>query len=67
MRDRVDEREELGDVVAVRGRRRPGQRDAVAVDQDVVLDTGAAAIDGTRAKAGTAFLRLHVAGVDDRP
>ena len=42
---------ELGDVVAVGAGERPGQRDAAAVYEEVVLAAGPAAIDG----AGTRF------------
>jgi hypothetical protein len=37
-RDGIDERDELGDVVAVSRRQRPGERDAAPVGEDVVLD-----------------------------
>ena len=36
-RDTVDERNQLGDVVAVAARERPGERDPGRVDQEVVL------------------------------
>jgi hypothetical protein len=48
VRDRIDQREQLRDVVAIRRRRGPGEQDAIGVDQDVVLDTSTAAIDRTR-------------------
>ncbi|SPD61796.1 conserved protein of unknown function (plasmid) [Cupriavidus taiwanensis] len=48
-RDRVDERQQLGDVVAIR----PGQDcadwDAICIDEDVVLGTWSRAIRGVRA------------------
>jgi hypothetical protein len=36
-RHRVQERDQLGDVVAVAARERPGERDPARVDQEVVL------------------------------
>ena len=50
-RHAVDERHELGDVVAVAAGDRPGERDPAAVYEEVVLAPAAAAIDG----AGTRF------------
>jgi hypothetical protein len=59
VRDRVDEREQLGDIAVIRRRRGPGERDAVAVDQYVVLYTSTAAIDRTRPETRTAVLGLQ--------
>ena len=44
----VDQRDELRDVVAVAAGERPGQRDATAVYEEVVLAARAAAVDGAR-------------------
>jgi len=44
-RDAVEQREQLGDVVAVRGRERPGERQAAAVYEDVVLAARTAPVD----------------------
>ncbi len=43
--DAVDEGQQLGDVVAVAGGQRDGQRDAVAVDQQAVLGAQAGAVN----------------------
>ena len=51
-RDRLDEREQLGDVVAVGGGEQAGERDAVGVGDQVVLAAGATAIDGVGAGLG---------------
>jgi hypothetical protein len=50
-RHAVEQRFQLGDVVAVAAGERPGQRDAAAVYEEVVLAAPAAAID----RAGTGF------------
>jgi hypothetical protein len=47
----VEEREQLGDVVAVAARERPGERDAAAVYEQVVLAAATAPVD----RAGTGF------------
>ena len=44
-RDGVDQRDELGDVVAVAAGEADGQRDAAGVADQVVLGAGAAAVD----------------------
>ena len=46
--DRLDEWQELGDVVAVGGGEEAGERDAVGVGDQVVLAAGSAAVDRTR-------------------
>ena len=51
-RDRVDQRDQLGDVVAVAARDRPGERDPGRVDQEVVLRAVAAPVDRARARLG---------------
>jgi hypothetical protein len=48
----VDERDQLGDVVAVAAGDRPGERRAASIDEEVVLRAGAAAIDRARARRG---------------
>ena len=48
-RDGVDEREQLRCVVRVGSSKPNGQRDAVAVDGEMVLRSGLAAVDGIRA------------------
>jgi hypothetical protein len=50
-RDAVEQLEQLGDVVAVGGGQRPGERQPAAVYEEVVLAAPAAAID----RAGTGF------------
>jgi len=47
----VEQLQQLGDVVAVRAGQRPGQRQATAVDEEVVLAARTAAVD----RAGTRF------------
>ena len=49
--DAVEQFDQLGDVVAVAAGERPGQRDAAAVYEEMVLAAPPAAIDG----AGTRF------------
>jgi len=48
-RNRIDKRQQLGDIVAVRASQDRGDGDAVCVDEDVVLGTGSRAIRGVRA------------------
>ena len=48
-RDRVDQGEQLGRIVGVGGREADGQRDAVAVHDQVVLGAGLAAVGRVRA------------------
>ena len=50
-RDAVEQFEQLGDVVAVGGGERPGQRDATTVYEQVVVATATAPVD----RAGTRF------------
>ena len=49
----VEQRQELGDVVAVAAGERPGQRDPAAVYEEMLLATWAAPVDraGTRLRA----------------
>ena len=54
-RDRVDERDQLGDVVAVGARHTPGQEQAASVAQEVVFDPRAAAVDRARPEPAAPF------------
>ncbi len=51
-RDPVDERDQLGDIVAVAARDRPGERDPRGVDQEVVLRPVSGSINRARARRG---------------
>jgi hypothetical protein len=46
--DSIDERQQLGDVVAIAARQRPRQRHAAAVGQEVMLGTRTAPVDWAR-------------------
>ena len=52
----VEQRLELGDVVAVGAGQRPGKWDAGCVDEEVVLGARTAAVDRARARRGAPFL-----------
>jgi hypothetical protein len=54
-RHSVDERDELGYVVAVAARDRPGKRDPGRVDEQVVLGAGSGSINRARARRGAPF------------
>jgi len=54
-RDPVDERDQLGDIVAVAARDRPGERDPRGVDQEVVLRPVSGSINRARARLGAPF------------
>ena len=54
-RHRVNERDQLGDVVAVAARDRPGERDPARVDQEVVLGAVSAPVNRARARFGAPF------------
>ena len=54
-RDGVDERDQLGDVVAVAARERPGERDPARLDQEVVLGAVSGSINRARARRGAPF------------
>jgi hypothetical protein len=54
-RDTVDERDQLGDVVAVATRDREGERDPGRVDQEVVLRPVSGSINRARARLGAPF------------
>jgi hypothetical protein len=51
----LQEREQLGDVVAVATRERPGERDPGGVYQEVVLGAGSGSINRARARLGAPF------------
>ena len=51
----VDERDQLGDVVAVAARERPGERDPRRVDEEVVLRPVSGSINRARARRGAPF------------
>jgi len=54
-RDAIDERDQLGDVVAVAARERPGERDPRRVDEEVVLGAVSGSINRARARRGAPF------------
>ena len=54
-RDRLQEQEKLGAVVAIRAGDRPGQRDPAAVGQQVVLRAATAPVDWARPRRGAPF------------
>ena len=54
-RDPLEERDQLGDVVAVAARERPGEREPAGVDQEVVLRSRSSAINRARARLGAPF------------
>ena len=55
VRDRVEEWDQLGDVVAVAAREREGERDPARIDEEMVLGAGTAPIDRARARFGAPF------------
>ncbi len=55
-RHRVEQRDQLGDVVAVAARERPGERDPSRVDQEVLLRPVSGSINRARARLGAPFL-----------
>jgi hypothetical protein len=52
----VEQREQLGDVVAVAARERPRERQAAAVYEEMLLAAAAAPVDGARAGLRAPFL-----------
>ena len=54
-RDAVEERDQLGAVVAVAARERPGERDPGRVDQEVVLGAVSGPVNRARARLGAPF------------
>jgi hypothetical protein len=61
-RDRVDERQQLGNVVAIRASQDGTDGDAIGVDEDVMLRTWSRAIGGIRAS----FSPAPTARTEDR-
>jgi hypothetical protein len=51
----LDERDQLGDVVAVAAGQRPGEREPARVDEEMVFRAGPATIDRARARLGAPF------------
>jgi hypothetical protein len=51
----LDQRDQLGDVVAVAARERPGERDPRCVYEQVVLGAVSGSINRARARRGTPF------------
>ena len=51
----VDERDQLGDVVAVTARERPGKRDPARVDEKVMLGAVSGPVNRARARRGAPF------------
>jgi hypothetical protein len=54
-RHSLDERDQLGDVVAVAARDRPGERDPAGVYEKVVLGAVSGSINRARARLGAPF------------
>jgi hypothetical protein len=54
-RHALDQRDQLGDVVAVAARNRPGEREPGRVDQEVVLGAVSGSINRARARRGAPF------------
>lgn len=54
-RHTVDERDQLGDVVAVAARNRPGERDPGRVDQEVMFGAASGSINRARPRFGAPF------------
>lgn len=63
-RDGLDQRNQLGDIVAVAAGQRRGQRDAVRLDDHVVLAANLAPVHRGRTGGRPALHRADVAGVD---
>ena len=53
--DAIDERDHLGDIVAVAACEPPGERDPRRVDEEVVLGAVSGSIDRARARLGAPF------------
>lgn len=66
-RDLVEQRQELGDVVAVSAGQRHRERDALAVDNGVVLAARPSSVDRAGPASGPLSGRADVRGVDHRP
>ena len=54
-RDAIDKRDQLGDVVAVAARERPGEREPARVDQEVLLRAVSGSVNRARARLGAPF------------
>lgn len=54
-RDPLEQRDQLGDVVAVAARERPGERDPARVDEEMVLRPVSGSINRARARRGAPF------------
>ena len=54
-RDALDERNQLGDVVAVAGGQRPGERQATGVYEQMMLGARSAPVNRARARFGAPF------------
>ena len=54
-RDTVEERDQLGAVMAVPAGKRPGERDPGGVDEEMVLGTVSGSINRARARLGAPF------------
>jgi hypothetical protein len=53
--DALQQRDQLGDVVAVAARERVGERDHGGVDEEMVLGAGSAPVDRAWARCGAPF------------
>lgn len=60
-RYRVDQGDQLGDVVTIATRDRVGERDARGIDEEMVLGTRSASVHRARARFGALFLAYHEA------
>jgi len=54
-RDAIQGRDQLGDVVAVAARERPGERDPRRIDEEMVLGAVSGSINRARARRGAPF------------
>ena len=54
-RHRVEQRDQLGDVVAVPAGKREGEREPGRIDEEVVLGAGSASVHRARARFGAPF------------
>ena len=53
--DRIEQRDQLGDVMAVAAGDRPGEREPARVDQEVMLGAVSGSINRARARRGAPF------------
>ena len=56
-RDGVEERDQLGDVVAVAAGDREGERDPGRIDEEIVLGAGPASVHRARARFGAPYMK----------